>query len=52
VVYRPVDDQHLHVVVVEELAPTDEVLGGGQDDRPVFVKAIDQLEQAVAGLLG
>ena len=48
----PVNDRHRHVVVVEELAPTGEVLVGGQDDRPVFVQAVDQLEQIVAGLPG
>ena len=41
----PVNDWHRHVVVVEELAPAGEVLVGGQDDGPVFVKAVDQLEQ-------
>ena len=47
---NPVNDRHRHVVVVEELAPAGEVLVGGQDDGPVFVQAVDQLEQVVAGL--
>jgi len=42
---NPVNDRHRHVVVVEELTPAGEVLVGGQDDGPVFVKAVDQLEQ-------
>ena len=46
----PINDRHRHVVVVEELTPAGEVLVGGQDDGPVFVQAVDQLEQVVAGL--
>ena len=49
---NPVNDRHRHVVVVEELAPAGEVLVGGQDDGPVFVQAVDQLEQVVPGLPG
>ena len=40
----PVNDQHRHVVVLEELAPVGEVLVSGQDDRPVCLQAVDQLE--------
>ena len=40
-----VDDRDGHVIVVEELAPVGEVLVGGQDDGPVLVHNVDELEQ-------
>jgi hypothetical protein len=50
VVDDPVNDRHRHVVVVEELPPAGEVLVGGDDQRPVLVEPVDQLEQRVARL--
>ena len=52
VVDDPVDDRHRHVVVMEELAPTGEVLVGGQDDRAVLVQVVNQLEEVIAPLPG
>mgnify|MGYP006097474079 CR=1 FL=1 len=37
---------------MEELAPTVEVLVGGQDDRAVLVQVVDQLEEVIARLPG
>ena len=42
-----VDNRHRNVVVVEKLTPAGEVFVGGQEDLPILVQAIDQLEQVV-----
>ncbi len=47
-----IDDRYRHIVVVEEFTPTGEVFVGRQDDRTVFIQAVDQLEQVVPSLPG
>lgn len=56
-VNEPVDDRQRHAAVVEELHSAGEVLTtapgaaiGGNDQWPVLVEPVDQLEQHVARL--
>jgi len=42
-----VDDGYGDVIILEEFAPVGEVFVGGNDQRAVFVEAVDKLEQVV-----
>jgi len=44
----PVHDRNGHIVVVEELTPVGKVLVGGQDNRAVFIQAVDQLDRIIS----